>query len=121
MLVIDHFASTTRGMIGWRFERAFRAYSLTGYIGGVQGTPATMRMFQASATLRESCTRFWAVVHVCAAQYQTADTAGAVKRLVRWRNTLKFRNICLSSVFVNSKLFHDFECKRRLSFRPSIQ
>lgn len=69
MLMIEHFAGTTRRMIGWRFERSFRAYSLAGYIGGVQRAPTAMRMLQTSTALLENRARFRTMVHVCATQH----------------------------------------------------
>lgn len=69
VLTIEHLAGATRRMIRRRFERAFRAYSLPGYISGIQGTPAAMRMLQAGAALLEHRAWLWAVVHVRAAQH----------------------------------------------------
>lgn len=47
-----------------------------------------MRMLQTGATLLEHRARFRAMVHVRATQHQTANTTGAVERLIRWRDTL---------------------------------
>lgn len=47
-----------------------------------------MRMLQASAALLEYRTWLWTVVHVRATQYQTANTTGAIKWLIRWRDAL---------------------------------
>lgn len=83
VLMIEHLAGTARRMIRRRFERSLSAYSLTGSVGRIQGTPAAMRVLQARAALLEHRARLRTVIHVRATQHQTADTAGAVERLVR--------------------------------------